>query len=225
MRPETVTHAMKTIRKLTAFFAVYIVLASTSVISASVFDSQGVVIKDSASKLAKNRNLASPKKAAILAVIPGLGQIYNRELWKAPIVYASLGGSIFAYHLNSIKHQDFLKAYLSFYDLSTGNLGQGINHNTVKPVIVRNMFNTKNTESLLTVDQIAKKKNVWNRYKNLSVLAIGIIYGLSIIEANVAAHLKTFDVSDDISVYISPGPPKFTSAGLIPGVQIVFSFK
>lgn len=87
------------------------------------------------------------------------------------------------------------------------------------------MFNTKNTESLLTVDQIAKKKNVWNRYKNLSVLAIGIIYGLSIIEANVAAHLKTFDVSDDISVYISPGPPKFTSAGLIPGVQIVFSFK
>lgn len=225
MQPDTVTHAMKTILKLTAFFAVYIASVSTSVVSASVFGSQGVVMKDTASKLAKTKKLTSPKKAAILAVIPGLGQIYNRELWKAPIVYASLGGSIFAYHLNSIKYQDFLKVYLSFYDLSTGSLGQGINHDTTKPVIVRNMFNTKHTEVLLRVDQIAKRKNVWRRYKNLSVLAIGIIYGLSIIEANVAAHLKTFDVSDDISVHISPSPPKFTSASLIPGVQIVFSFK
>jgi hypothetical protein len=66
---------------------------------------------------------------------------------------------------------------------------------------------------------------VWRRYKNLSVLAIGIIYGLSIIEANVAAHLKTFDVSDDISVHISPSPQKFASAGLIPGVRIVVNFE
>lgn len=64
MRPETVTHAMKTIRKLTAFFAVYIVLASTSVISASVFDSQGVVIKDTASKLAKKQELSKSKKGS-----------------------------------------------------------------------------------------------------------------------------------------------------------------
>ncbi|MNL40606.1 hypothetical protein D3C87_1629680 [compost metagenome] len=186
---------------------------------------QALVTKDTASKSAKSDRLVNPKKATILAIIPGLGQIYNGELWKAPIVYASLGGSIFAYHLNSIKYQDFLKAYLSFYDMGTGNLGQGIDHDTPKPVIVRNTFNTKATLALLTVDQVARRKNVWRRYRNVSVLAIGIIYGLSIIEANVAAHLKTFDISDDISVRISLSPLKFTSATFIPGVQVVFNFK
>jgi len=216
---------MKTTLKLLIFFALNIALASNTVTSASIFPIQKVVIKDTARVLVKNKYSANPKKATILAIIPGLGQIYNKEFWKAPIVYASLGGCVFAYHLNANKYQDFLKVYLSFYDLRTGNLDQGVNHNTAKPVIVRNMFNTRHTVALLTVDQIAKRKNVWRRYKNLSVLAIGIIYGLSIIEANVAAHLKTFDVSDDISVHISPSPQKFASAGLIPGVRIVVNFE
>lgn len=225
MLPETIKQAMKTIHRQLASLAMYIALASTPAVSAPIFGNQALVTRDTASKLTKSDRVVNPKKATILAIIPGLGQIYNRELWKAPIVYASLGGGIFAYHLNSIKYHDFLKAYLSFYDMGTGNFGQGIDHDTPKPVIVRNTFNTKATLASLTVDQIARRKNVWRRYRNISVLAIGIIYGLSIIEANVAAHLKTFDISDDISVGISPSPLKFTSTTFTPGVQLVFNFK
>ncbi|SDG56731.1 hypothetical protein SAMN04487996_12017 [Dyadobacter soli] len=167
----------------------------------------------------------SPRTAAKLAVIPGLGQVYNRDFWKIPIVYASLGGSLVAIHLNSTKYQDFLKAYLAFYNLGDGSLNQGVTADTRIPVVVRNLFNTKSVVKLYTRDQVARKKDVWRRYRNVSVLVSGIIYVLSIIEANVAAHLKSFDVSDDLTLQILPEP--VTQPGIISGanIRIVLSFK
>ncbi len=167
----------------------------------------------------------SPKKATLLAILPGLGQGYNGDFWKLPIVYASLGGSIFTFHLNSLKYQDYLKAYLSFYDLSTGNPAHGITADTRMPVRVRNLLNTKSTVELLTRDQIVRSKDVWRRYRNVSILTCGIIYVLTIIEANVAAHLKTFDVSDDLSLQISPASLKMPFPTFAPGLQVVFNFK
>jgi len=168
---------------------------------------------------------SSPRKATLLAIVPGLGQGYNRDFWKLPIVYAALGGSVFTVHLNSLKYQDYLKAYWSFYDLNTGNPAHGVTEDTSVPVRVRNLLNTKSTVKMRTKDQIVRSKDVWRRYRNVSILTTGLIYVLTIIEANVAAHFKTFDISDDLSVRIAPSSVKDPFSGFSPGFQIVFNFK
>jgi len=167
----------------------------------------------------------SPRKAVLLAIVPGLGQGYNGDFWKLPIVYAALGGSIFTVHLNSLKYHDYLKAYWSFYDHSTGTPAHGTTEDTEMPVRVRNLLNTKSTVKMLTKDQIVRNKDVWRRYRNVSILTSGLIYVLTIIEANVAAHLKTFDVSDDLSVRIGPGAVGVPFSAFTPGLQMVFNFK
>lgn len=167
----------------------------------------------------------SPRKATLLAIAPGLGQGYNGDFWKLPIAYAALGGSIFTVHLNSLKYHDYLKAYWLFYDQSTGTPEHGITEDTEMPVRVRNLLNTKSTVKLLTKDQIVRNKDVWRRYRNVSILTSGLIYVLTIIEANVAAHLKTFDVSDDLSVRIGPGAAGTPFPAFVPGLQVVLNFK
>ncbi len=92
-------------------------------------------------------------------------------------------------------------------------------------VIIRNLSNTKSNVKLLSLDQIIRTKDVWRRYRNVSILTTGIIYMLAIIEANVAAHLKTFDVSDDLSIQISPNLIQQGAKVFRPGFQVVFNFK
>jgi len=174
--------------------------------------------------LATGRFLPVPKIATKLALFPGGGQIYNRDYWKLPIIYLSLGGGIFAYHLNSLKYHDFLGAYKSFYNLDSGKLAQGVTRDTKRPVRVRNLLNTASRTELATMDQIQRQKNYWRRYRNIALLTTGVIYALSIIEANVAAHLKSFDISEDLSFHITPKVTHPAFSFPTPGLRLVFSF-
>ncbi|MCE7062151.1 DUF5683 domain-containing protein [Dyadobacter sp. CY343] len=170
-----------------------------------------------------HRFLPTPKIATKLALIPGGGQIYNRDYWKLPIIYLSLGGGLFAYHLNTLKYKDFLAAYKLFYNLNTGKLAEGVTADTKMPVRVRNVLNTASRVDSASIDQIQRQKNYWRRYRNVALLTTGVIYTLSIIEANVAAHLKSFDISDDLTLNVSP---KLVHPGLpspSPGLRLVFN--
>jgi hypothetical protein len=165
-----------------------------------------------------------PKLATRLAIIPGMGQLYNRDYWKVPLIYLSLGGGIYAYHLNNIKYNDFLKAYKTFYN-ADGTLKPDVTNYSTTMVRVRNLFNTSSDSLDLSKNIIEKQKNYWRRNKNLSIIVTGAIYALTIIEANVAAHMKTFDLSDDLSLRIEPkiGQPLMKQP--TPGFRLVFNFK
>jgi hypothetical protein len=54
------------------------------------------------------------------------------------------------------------------------------------------------------VDQLRIIKDGYRRNRELSILSVLGIWGLQIIEANVTAHLKTFDVSEDLSLKLRP---------------------
>lgn len=176
-------------------------------------------------KNGKKRFVPVPKRAARLAFIPGGGQLYNRDYWKLPLIYLSMGGGIYAYHLNSIKYQDFLKAYKSFYNPVTGELAAGVTTDTKKIVRVRNLFNTSSTLDSASRDAIDRQKNYWRRNKNLSIIVTGLIYTLTIVEANVAAHLKTFDLSDDLTFRLEPKFSQPLMRQPAPGLRLVFNFK
>jgi hypothetical protein len=187
---------------------------------------------DSLKKVKNKKFMPVPKTATRLALIPGAGQIYNRDYWKLPIVYIAFGGGLYTYYLNTIKYHDFLNAYKSFYILDKNDKDYGKKKpeyiaDPDKPVNVRvrNLLNTNSEYRDATEDQIIKQKNYWRRNRGFALVVTGLIYTLSIIEANVAAHLKTFDLSDDLTLRVEPKMSQPTMRTPTPGLRLVFNIK
>jgi hypothetical protein len=178
----------------------------------------------------KKKFMPVPKTATRLALIPGMGQIYNRDYWKLPIVYIAFGGGLYTYYLNSLKYHDYLSAYKEFYDLDEnsptyGQIKKGLTADSETIVRVRNTLNTSSQYLPATRDRIAKGKNYWRRNRGFALIVTGLIYTLSIIEANVAAHLKTFDLSEDLSLRIEPKLHQPSMTTPTPGLRLVFNLK
>jgi hypothetical protein len=185
---------------------------------------------DSLKKVKNKKFMPVPKTATRLALIPGAGQIYNRDYWKLPIVYIAFGGGLYTYYLNSLKYHDYLSAYKSFYvldknDPKYGELKPGLTDDSAKIVRVRNLLNTSSQYLPATKDRIVKGKNYWRRNRGFALVVTGLIYTLSIIEANVAAHLKTFDLSDDLTLRVEPKMSQPSMRTPTPGLRLVFNIR
>lgn len=178
------------------------------------------------SKSQKSKFMPNPKTATMLALIPGGGQLYNRDYWKLGLVYAAMAGGTWTSIYWSVRYNDMKRGYFSFYD-EEFELKPGYTIETVRPVLYRGgILNGKRVDDLeLTLDQVNRLKNQYRRYKGLSIIATGFIYTLSIIEANVAAHLKTFDLSEDLALRIEPKISQPMVQQPAPGLRLVFSFK
>ncbi|MBM3417202.1 MAG: hypothetical protein FJY20_12395 [Bacteroidetes bacterium] len=136
----------------------------------------------------------SPKKAAIRsAILPGWGQIYNKKYWKLPIVYGALGvsGGIFIYNLNQYKDTRF--AYRVKYNMRVNGT------DSVLFAQIRNDLKPLGEESLRFY------RNQFRRDIDYSVLFIILLWGLNVVDAAVDAHLKSFDISPDLSLRIKAG--------------------
>lgn len=129
--------------------------------------------------------LHSPRKAALYsAVLPGLGQIYNREYWKLPLVYAAMGITTYFYITNMNSYRTYRNAYRIRMD---GNA------DTVDDFVGR--YNDAALKYL---------RDGYREYVDYSVLVFVLAYSLNIVDATVFAHLRNFDMSDDLSMRISP---------------------
>ena len=130
---------------------------------------QVAVMQNNLNKITWNTDPLSPAKAAFYsAVIPGLGQIYNKSYWKVPLVYAAIGTPIYFYKRRQQGYTDD-----EFY---------------------------LNGQPLLSTDGLRRGIQFYRRNKELSIL-IGIgMYALNVIEANVDAHLKQFNVDERLSL-------------------------
>ncbi|HPG10583.1 MAG TPA: DUF5683 domain-containing protein [Chitinophagaceae bacterium] len=139
----------------------------------------------------------SPKKAAIRsAILPGLGQIYNKKYWKLPIVYGALGtcGVVFAYNLKNYKETRF--AYRVKYNMSLpgATAADSALFNDIEPHL-----------KPLSSESLKYYRDGFRRDIDYSVLVFILLWGLNVVDATVDAHLKTFDVSPDLSLQIKPG--------------------
>ena len=145
------------------------------------------------------KNKFNPRTATIRsAILPGLGQIYNKKYWKVPIVYGALGttAGIFAYNVKNYKR--LKAAYINATDNNQNNNGE-----------IYYKFRNLSPESLRTY------RNVFRQNVDYSALFFVIFWGLNVVDATVDAHLKSFDVSDDLSLQIKPGfSPLANTSGL-----------
>ena len=124
--------------------------------------------------------LAPSKAAFYSAIFPGMGQVYNKKYWKAPIVWGAMGTSIY-YYLDNNKEY---KRYRTAYKLRKNNL---IDEFTVNGVEIIS----------LTTLETAQEQLQENR--DMSLLTTVILYVLQIVEASVNAHLLQFNTDDNLS--------------------------
>lgn len=163
----------------------------------------------------KEINPLAPSKAAFYsAIFPGLGQIYNKRYWKAPIVWGALGVGIYNY---SINNTDYNRARDAFKRRRAGFTDDEFfarNDGTIDPA------NPRVSDSGLqdAQESLQRNRDLW------LVVTIGF-YALNIIDANVDAHLKQYNVSDRLAYSFKPymdinavtGDPNL-------GMAVVFKF-
>lgn len=136
----------------------------------------------------------SPRKAAIRsAILPGLGQIYNKKYWKLPIVYAGLGitGGIFFYNLNNYRDTRF--AYKVKYNMRV--------HHTDSTLFQ----DIKEELQPLSEESLRVYRNRFRRDIDFSAIFFAIMWGLNVVDATVDAHLKGFDISPNLGLHIKAG--------------------
>jgi len=136
----------------------------------------------------------SPSKATWLAVIfPGGGQIYNRKYWKLPIIYGGFAGCAYALSWNGNMYKDYAQAYL---DIMDSNPNTKSYENLLSPNVAYSEEQLKNT--------LKRRKDMFRRYRDLSIFAFIGVYLISIIDAYVDAELSSFDITPDLSMRLEP---------------------
>lgn len=149
-------------------------------------------------------------------MFPGLGQAYNKQYWKMPFVYAGFGTVVYFIRYFNVRYQDFLQPYIASYDATTGKQLR-----TEAEVYIR----AQKQNRTLTIDQITKGKDFYRRYRDLNIVLLAGVWALTAVEANVAAHLKTFDMSEDISFRFEPDAQFNTFTGGVYGVRVIIPMK
>jgi hypothetical protein len=152
----------------------------------------------------------SPRKAAIRsAILPGWGQAYNKRYWKIPIVYAALGTSAYVFVDNVSWYRKLRFAYKVAVEKDVANYGK------VDRRLSR-FVETNNTSFL------QYQRNEYRRNVDYSVLAFVLLWGLNVVDATVDAHLKSFDVSPDLSLHFKPGYSEMANTN---GISLVLAIK
>lgn len=150
-----------------------------------------------------------PKKALWLAiVIPGAGQIYNRKYWKLPIIYGGFVGCAYAMRWNNMMYQNYSQIfnYSQSYNDLMAYIGITNNESSTQSRSQFQYLGSRITEANLKRYQelFRKRKDRYRRWRDLSFFVMCGVYALSVIDAYVDASLSEFDISDDLSMRVSP---------------------
>ncbi|GAL66717.1 hypothetical protein JCM19301_3195 [Jejuia pallidilutea] len=131
-----------------------------------------------------------PAKAAFLsAVLPGLGQAYNKKYWKIPIVYGALGTGMYFYLTND-------KEYIRYRDAYRRRLaGFKDDEFYINPSTGELLDSPRVTD-----DGLRRAQELFRRNKEISLLVTIGLYALNIIDANVDAHLLQYNVDENLTL-------------------------
>lgn len=125
----------------------------------------------------------SPKTAAWrAAVFPGLGQIYMKKYWKLPIVYVAMGAVLYFVIDNGMKLRQF----------------NGYIRNTYDSIPNPAPYDDLDAEGL------ASYRNTYRKNVQLATFGTVFVWGLSILDAVVDAHLHSFDIGDKLTLRVKP---------------------
>lgn len=149
-----------------------------------------------------------PKKAILYsAVVPGMGQLYNRQYWKMGVVYAALGTGTGFIIFNLKEYHYWRKTYVGFLNNDTTVINK-------EPQFDPNRGGGG-------APSVKKVQDYYEKNLQTSVLLTGLGYILQMVDAIVSAHLRDFDISPDIGLKVRPVAMPNNSLG----IGLVMNFK
>jgi hypothetical protein len=159
------------------------------------------------------RKRYNPRKALLMsAALPGLGQAYTKKYWKIPIIYT--GAAILGYFII-----DNNRNYIIWRDRYI------IQRTATESGLEPPLLNPANNNLPFTLNLLKRSKDYYRRNRDFSVILSGLLYVLNLADANVTAHLKDFDLSEDLSMSVQPS---FYQPGALQpstGITLTFNFK
>jgi len=162
----------------------------------------------------EQKKLSTPGKAALYsAILPGLGQIYNKSYWKVPIIYAvaaGLGYSIASNHSNYLKYRQAVVVRSD--TISTNNVDE----------FTPRLVNFTNEQA---INSLTRARDQSRRWRDYSILYSFLAYGLNVTEAYVHAHLKGFDISEDLTMQVQPTLLQVTHNIYSPAFSLTINLK
>jgi hypothetical protein len=157
-----------------------------------------VIIAKDTTKLQEIDPLRPSKAAFYSAILPGLGQAYNKKYWKIPLVYGAIGTSMYFYLDNNKKYHSYRDAYK------------------------KRLLGLPDEYEYLDDSRLIAAQRFYQRNRDLSLLVTIAFYVLNIVEANVDAHLTQFNVSEKLSLAPDIYQNEFTAK---PNIGLTFNYK
>lgn len=151
---------------------------------------EGIIVDTLQKKRVRFNPLAPSTAAFYSAVFPGLGQIYNKRYWKTPIVWGVIGGAIYGYIYNDDQYKIFRTAFKRRQAGFTDDELFDRNGDGVGPDF--------------DIGVLQSQQERFQRDRDLWLVGAIAIYILNIVDANVDAHLKQFNVDEDLSFDMKP---------------------
>ena len=172
-------------------------------------------VKDTA-RIANLKPEHSPHKATMYsAILPGLGQVYNRKYWKVPLVFGGFATLGYFINFNNEVYQTYKQAYSDIIDddpFTNSYLELDINSSFFEPDKISQL-----TENL------SRAKDTWRRNRDLCIIGTVVFYAVNVIDASVDAHFFNFDISDDLTMNWAPSP-LLSMENKALGIQCRFTF-
>ncbi|MBA5247633.1 hypothetical protein H1R16_05090 [Marnyiella aurantia] len=147
----------------------------------------------------------SPTKAGLYsAVLPGLGQFYNKKYWKIPIAWGAIGAGVGITIYNDKRYRRYRNAFVSEIN--------GVPHE----------FSTYNIPNLK--EALGRQQDLWKRNRDYAIAATGLIYILNIVDAVVDAHLYEGRNDPDLVIRPTMIQDDFTDRPSTMGVVLNYKF-
>lgn len=144
----------------------------------------------------------NPTRASFMAaVLPGLGQVYNKKYWKLPLVYG--GFAAIGYGLNFYQnlYEDYKEQLFYILEHDASQSLEGYTEDQLRPAI----------------EQARHERD-------FMIILMAGMYILQIIDAHVDAHLKEFDVNPNLQVRMQPMIRSDLLVGRQAGLSVTLRF-
>ncbi len=173
------------------------------------------IVLDSSSKKPAHIPRIATRRSLI---IPGWGQAYNREYWKIPIVYAAIAIPVYTYFYNTSYYKKTSYAYTARFNQMYGDTTSAAG----KLAIANGIAKIDPQLVNLDIYSLETYRNLFRKDRDYSILWFLILWGVNVADATVFAHLKDFDVSDNLAMHVEPS---FHTSNGFTGVSFSINFK